>query len=228
MRISSEPLRQRAFCCAEIWLQNSDGSEARKLAVPLPQPASGGKLSPDGKQLLFSMSATPEQDYSYTTTLFLADVDSAQPAVPLPTAGLPPNTIDAASWSSSGDAIIVDAVCGVRHVLYRLDLASQTWAPLTDPTADVSFGGWSYSAGTDTHVVSAVSQQNGGDIHLVNVDQSLTQLTHVFDDLTAKYALPEVRAIQWSGEDGETIEGLLYHPIGRKEGDEPAPLVVST
>ena len=86
------------FACAEIWLQNSDGSEARKLAVPLPQPASGGQLSPDGKQLLFSMSATPEQDYSYTTTLFLTDVDSAQPAVPLPTAGLPPNTIAAASW----------------------------------------------------------------------------------------------------------------------------------
>ena len=129
---------------------------------------------------------------------------------------------------SGGDAIIVDAVCGVRHVLYCLDLASQTWSPLTDPTADVSFGGWSYSAETDTHVVSAVSQQNGGDIHLVNADQSLTQLTHVFDDLTAKYALPEVRAIQWSGEDGETIEGLLYHPIGHKEGDAPAPLVVST
>ena len=25
-----------------------------------------------------------------------------------------------------------------------------------------------------------------------------------------------------------SAEGLLYHPIGHKEGDEPAPLVVST
>eukprot|EP01052_Picozoa_sp_SAG31_P021516 SAG31_NODE_1668_length_7576_cov_1.630467_10_plen_278_part_01 len=56
----------------EIWLQNSDGSNSRKLNFPLPQPASGGKLSPDGKQLLFTMSATPMQEYSYTSTLFLA------------------------------------------------------------------------------------------------------------------------------------------------------------
>ena len=68
----------------EIWLQDSDGSNPRKLSFPLSQPASGGKLSPDGKHLLFTMSATPAQEYSYTSTLFLALVDSSKAAVSLP------------------------------------------------------------------------------------------------------------------------------------------------
>lgn len=193
----------------EIWLQDSDGSNARKLSFPLPQPASGAKLSPDGKQLLFTMRATPEQEYSYTSTLFLASVDSSEPAVPLPPLEGGSNTITDFAWGAAGNKILVHANIGVRHAIYCFDLAAQSWTALTDTTADVSFGGWSYAAASDTHVLSVVSQHNGGDICLLGDAGALTQLTTVFDEYTARYALPEVRAITWKGEDDTEIEGLL-------------------
>ena len=73
----------------------------------------------------------------------------------------------------------------------------------------MSFGGWSYAAAADAHALSVVGQHNGGDIFLLGTVGALTQLTHVFDGLTAQYALPEVRAITWEGEDGTAVEGLL-------------------
>ena len=126
----------------EVYLMDSDGSNCRALPVPVPQSASGGQLSPDGTQLLFTMSATPTFGYSYTSTLFLTAIDSSSPAVPLPPLLNGSQTISSAQWSPSGDAILVNANCGVRHGLFKLDLASQTWSALTDLTADVSFGGW--------------------------------------------------------------------------------------
>lgn len=193
----------------EIWLQDSDGTNARKLSFPLPQPASGGTLSPDGKQLLFTMSATPEQEYSYTSTLFLASVESAKPAVALPPLEGGSNTIVSFRWGPTGGKIFAHANIGVRHAIYEFDLTTQTWTALTDTAADVSFGGWSYSAAADTHILSVVGQHNGGDICLLGGGGVLTQLTRVFSKFTEQYALPEVRAITWEGEDGTEIEGLL-------------------
>ena len=103
----------------EIWLQNSDGSNAHKLGFPLPQPASGGKLSPDGTQLAFTMSATPDQEYSYTSTLFLASVDSTEPAVALPPLEGGSNTISSFLWTEAGDALLVNANLGAKNA-YRL------------------------------------------------------------------------------------------------------------
>lgn len=113
------------------------------------------------------------------------------------------------TWDRGGDAILVHANIGVRHAIYRFELSTQKWTPLTNTTADVSFGGWSYADAADAHVLSVVGQHNGGDICLLGKAGALTQLTHVFDELTARYALPEVRAITWPGEDGTEVEGLL-------------------
>ena len=37
----------------------------------------------------------------------------------------------------------------------------------------------SYTAATDTHVLSVVGPHNGGDICVLNADRSFAQLTHV-------------------------------------------------
>ena len=68
----------------------------------------------------------------------------------------------------------------------------------------------------------------------------LRQITRVFEAAMASLKLPHVEAIQWTGEDGTQIEGLLYYPLGHpaagmvsskaqaQQPVETAPLVVST
>ena len=99
----------------EIYLMGADGSNCRALPVPVPQSASGGQLSPDGTQLLFTMSATPTFGYSYTSTLFLTAVDSSSPATPLPLLLNGSQTISSAQWSPSGDAILGQHFCNISR-----------------------------------------------------------------------------------------------------------------
>ena len=44
------------------------------------------------------------------------------------------------------------------------------------------------------------------------------RVTHLFDDLAARFRLPRVEAVSWRGADGATVEGLLYHPLERTPG----------
>jgi dipeptidyl aminopeptidase/acylaminoacyl peptidase len=49
----------------------------------------------------------------------------------------------------------------------------------------------------------------------------------VQDDLTSRFRIPREEAITWKGEDGVTVEGLLYYPLDYTEGQR-YPLIVQT
>jgi dipeptidyl aminopeptidase/acylaminoacyl peptidase len=53
------------------------------------------------------------------------------------------------------------------------------------------------------------------------------QVTHLFDHLAEDFRLPRVEAVEWQGEDGVTVEGLLYYPLDYQSGTR-YPLVVQT
>lgn len=55
----------------------------------------------------------------------------------------------------------------------------------------------------------------------------MRQVNHLYDDLATTYRLPRQEAITWTGDDGQTVEGLLYYPLDEAPG-HPYPLVVQT
>ena len=122
--------------------------------------------------------------------------------------------------------MVFTATVGVRDVLYSCTLGAE---PVQlSPAGDHSIGGWSYAAGCDTHLLSLVGPANGGDLWLLRPGAAPTKATSLYDRIAAKYALPRCEAIRWAGADGVEVEGLLWHPIGRQDGDPPAPLLVQT
>ncbi|QLG27585.1 S9 family peptidase [Halorarum halophilum] len=56
---------------------------------------------------------------------------------------------------------------------------------------------------------------------------SLTRLSEVNADLTAEYAMPEVRRVEWES-DGESISGIVYHDpdVDPESGDHPLVVAI--
>ncbi len=54
-----------------------------------------------------------------------------------------------------------------------------------------------------------------------------TKITKVYDFLDQEFQLPRQEAIRWKGDDGETVEGLLFYPLDYKERKR-YPLIVQT
>ena len=59
--------------------------------------------------------------------------------------------------------------------------------------------------------------QNPGDIFFLQ-DGQLQQITHHYDYLENEFYLPEQEVISWQGEDGVTIEGIIYYPHNYESG----------
>ena len=67
-----------------------------------------------------------------------------------------------------------------------------------------------------------------GDVWLLDGSgDAMARATTVNVDVADRFRLPEVEAIQWPGEDGVTVEGLLYYPLDYASGARH-PLVVQT
>jgi len=54
-----------------------------------------------------------------------------------------------------------------------------------------------------------------------------SRVTTVFGDLSARFLLARQERLAWKGQDGQMVEGLLYYPVGYREG-ERYPLIVAT
>ncbi len=206
---------------AEVWVMGSDGSGALRLTRDT-VPERAPRLSPDGEWVLFLADSNEDFDFYYNDKIFLVPAGGGRARVLLPDL---PYEIQAAEWSADGKAIYFLANTGVRTDLFRVDVASRKVEQLT--RGDHAVSSWSYAPEAGGHVFTVQDRTNAGDVWLMEEGGAPRQVTHVFDYLAEEFLLPRQEAIRWKGEDGVTVEGLLFYPLDYQEGRR-YPLIVQT
>ena len=207
----------------EVWVMDRDGTRAVQLTrdtVPQQSPA----LSPDNRTVMFRADSNEELDFYYNDKIFLVPASGGTPRVLLPDL---PYEITGAAWSADGNSIFFTANTGVRHELYRVSARGGTPVRLTE--GDHALGSWTYDPENGIHAFTVQHRTNPGDVWMLGEEDSAgpRRVTRVFDYLDETFLLPRQEAVQWEGEDGETVEGLLFYPLGYREGTR-YPLVVQT
>lgn len=204
----------------EIWVMNSNGNGKVQLTnnTVAEQRA---VLSPDNQMVLFIADCNELFEPYYNDNLFLVPATGGKSKILLPEM---PFEVRSATWSSDGKQIYFVANTGVRTELFQFDLKSEKLKQLTK--GDHSITNWSYVPQTKKHVFRINEASSPGDVWMLSKNKS-TQITKVFDYLSQNFLLPEQEAIRWKGEDGVTVEGLLYYPLNYQKG-KAYPLVVQT
>jgi len=211
---------------SEVWVMDVDGRNARALT-------SNGlyeldaELSPDNSQVWFLADANERLEPYYGQTLFVMPAIGGTPRLLAPKLGHP---IDAASWATDGKSILAVVNLGVHQEIYRIDAASGATKALTEGRHAIPTQGWNMgwnlvpSAGKMIFPLDEPTRL--GDAWTLPIDGGTpTRVTGVYDTLATDFALPRQEKVTWKGADGVTIEGLLFYPIGYREGTR-YPLVV--
>jgi dipeptidyl aminopeptidase/acylaminoacyl peptidase len=213
---------------SEVWIMNSDGTEARQLTTNTVG-ESGARLSPDNSTVLFSADANEAMDdYYYNERLFFMRTSGGRPELVLSGSTY---DVGGAIWSEDGRSIYFTANTGIRQNIYQVYLDDSQVLPFVE--GDFSIRGWAHAPNARVFAFTASSPTTPGDIQLQAVsrngraDGDSRQVTHLFDHLAEDFQLPRVESLQWRGEDGVTVEGLLYYPLDYQAGTR-YPLVVQT
>ncbi|MDP2583511.1 MAG: S9 family peptidase [Candidatus Palauibacterales bacterium] len=233
----------------EVWVVGTDGTGMVRVTEDT-VPEYGPELSPDGRRVLFTSMSNRNLEFYYNPNLFVVDVPEPGqgPARPGATSGpavrmlLPevPWEMQQAHWSEDGSHILVLANEGVREDLFRVSAITDKAGGMSakadtperlTPEGDHSIGSWSYepAAGASVFTIEGTSP---GDVWTLAQGKdgaargTARQLTHRFDDFASRWKLPREEAVTWQGKDGQTVQGLLFYPLGWKAGGRRHPLVV--
>lgn len=206
----------------ELWVMGADGKDPRQLTRNT-VPESGGELSPDGSWVLFTSQSNENFDTYYNDNLFLVPATGGAHRMLLPQM---PYEVERAQWSQDGRSIFFTANTGVRSELFEVDVASEKLTQLT--RGDHSVENWIYSPATGKHVFGIDERDNAGDLYWLPAGGgTASRITRVYDYLSNDFLLPRQEAVQWKGDDGATVEGLLFYPLDHQQGTR-YPLAVQT
>ena len=210
---------------SELWVMAPDGSGARQITDNHVGEVNAF-LSPDNGHALFIANTNDElSDFYFNQRLFVVPTDGGDPVSVLPGGSF---DVNAAMWSRDGRTIFFRANTGVRQQLYSVP-ADASDAGRAEPATegDHAVGAWDYHPASGTHLFSINNPTNAGDLWAVAGSGSPRQVTRVLDYLAEEFLLPRVEAVQYPGEDGVQVEGLIFYPIDYQEGVR-YPLVVQT
>ena len=211
----------------EVWVMNTDGTEARQItrnAVP----EYGAELSPDNQWVIFRADSNTDGEFYYNDKVYLASAsgEGGDNAAYRPVIRDFPYEVSQAVWGKDASTVLVQANTGVRQELFSVNVASATATQITQGDHSVSLG--NYRPALDRIAVTVVGPTEPGDVWLLDGSgDAMARATTVNADVADRFRLPEVEAIQWPGEDGVTVEGLLYYPLDYASGARH-PLVVQT
>ena len=239
----------------ELWVMNADGSDMRQVTRN-GVPEYGPELSPDNLWVLFRADSNPEGEFYYNDKVYVASASAGDGSMPSGDGSMPsrygnmagrdgnmargdgnmaayrlvapdfPHEASQAVWGRDASTILVQANTGVRQELFSVDVASGSWTQITRGDHSVSLG--SYQPALDRMAVTVVGPAEPGDVWLLDgVGGAMARATTVNADAAERFRLPRVEAIQWWGEDGVAVEGLLYYPLDHAPGAR-RPLVVQT
>jgi dipeptidyl aminopeptidase/acylaminoacyl peptidase len=206
----------------EVWVMDVSGENARQLTANASS-ESNASLSPDGSTVLFSAGTNERFEAYYNDKLFLVPAAGGTPRVLLPDV---PYEIENAAWSKDGRSIYFTANLGVRNEIMKVDVASRNVTQLTK--GDHTLLGWSLNEEAGRHVFLRNTAPRPSEVFTMPASGGeMKRVTSVFDDDLAKFKTARIEAIRWKGQDGVTVEGLLYYPVDYKQGQR-YPLIVAT
>ena len=210
---------------SELWVMGTDGTGARRITDNHVGEV-GASLSPDNRHALFVANTNDElSDFYFNQRLFVVPTDGGDPVSVVPGGSF---DVNAAVWSRDGRSIYFRANTGVRQQIYTVPADASDAARAEAVTdGDHSVGAWDYHPSSGTHLYSVSSATNAGDLWVTAGSGQPLQVTHLFDYLAEEFLLPRMEAVQYAGEDGVEVEGLIFYPIDYREG-ERYPLVVQT
>lgn len=182
---------------------------------------SSAQLSPDGSRLAYIASVDETGAPYFEPKVFV--VEPNKPARRL----LGDMAMEAVSlaWDQTGQGLYILANTGLETNLYYYSLNADVLSPLTN--GEHSFRDWVYSPETDTHLARIATQDNPGEIHLMDDPATgFRPITDVYADWPERFRLPKQERVSWRGRRGVTIEGLLVYPLDYEPG-QAYPLVTA-
>src|SRR5688572_28142182 len=204
----------------ELWNIAADGSapiQLTKNAVP----EEDGELAPDGSQVLFLARANHRQQPYYNANLFLVPANGGDVRALVPDFK---HEVLRASWAVDSKSIWMIVNTGVRIDLFQVDLASPKPRQITKGDHALVPPFWSTVAGR--HVFMIDEPTRIGDIYTWAPGEAAPRrVTGIYDYLDRDFALPRQERIEWKGNDGTRIEGVLTYPLDYKPGTR-YPLIV--
>lgn len=208
----------------EVWISAADGSGATQLTSGNRVSESGLAVSPDNTQVMFTAAANDRFESYYNDKIFAVPASGGPARMVSPADAS--YEVSEAAWSKDGSAIYFTANMGVHDQIFRLDPATRQATQLT--TGDHSLGGWQYVPSSDMFVFTRNTPERPAEVHVARAGESEgRRVTSVFDETVATFAIAKQERMTWKGQDGQTVEGILYYPIGYREG-QTYPLIVST
>ena len=209
---------------AEIWVLDASGANARQLTSQNRVSEGSLSIAPDNAQLLFRAGASEDMEGYHNGKVFVVSLSGGRPRLVTPPDAM--FDVSSAEWSRDGRAIYFVANLGVHDEIFRLDPVSRTATPLT--AGDHSLAQWRYAEGPDRFVFVRQSPEYPGEVHTAEVATgAMSRVTRVFADLPSRFQLARQERITWKGQDGQTVEGLLYYPVGYRDGQR-YPMIVAT
>lgn len=208
---------------SEVWVMDSSGANAHQITnnhVPEGEPA----LSPDGSQVLFLSQSNQQFENYYNRKIFVAPATGGESRVLMPDL---PYEVERAQWSKDGKSIYFAANMGVHDELFKVNVRSAKPEQIT--SGQHAIMGWNLSEAAKAHVFTATEPMSPGEIWVMGADGGSAphKVTSAYQSLQSSFKLPKQEKIQWKGEDGATVEGLLYYPLDYQKGKR-YPLVVQT
>lgn len=209
---------------AELWVTDHRGADAMQLTSGNRVSEGGLSVSPDNTRVLFRAGANEALEGYHNGKLFIVPI--AGGPVRLVTPADATFDVRDAEWAKDGATIYFVANLGVHDELFGLDVASRRATALT--SGEHSVGGFAYAPGVDRFVFTLNTAAHPPEVFVAAPSAPAPQrVTRAFADLASRLQLARQERLTWQGQDGQTVEGLLYYPVGYREGQR-YPLIVAT
>lgn len=220
LRAPSPLLEHSRF--AEVWTMDASGANARQITKN-EVGESGPRLSPDGATVLFTASANDQLDTYYNDKIFLVPAAGGTPHVLLPDV---PFEAEGVRWSKDGRSLYLTANFGVHNEIVRVDVATRQVTPITK--GDHTLRGWTFAESPGLHVFTRNTADRPAEIYTMPAaGGDIRRVTTVFDEIVSTFKVARQEKITWKGQDGQTVEGLLFYPTDYTAGRR-YPLIVGT
>jgi len=209
---------------AEVWVMDASGGTPRQLTSNNRVAERGLSIAPDNSRLLFVAAANDAMEGYHNGKVFVTPLSGGPVRQVTPAAAT--YDVSAAEWSRDGSRIYFVANLGVHDEIFVLDPGSRAATNLT--SGQHSLDGWRYVETADRFVFTRNTPEHPAEVHVAGpTGGAMSRVTSEFRDLSARFLLARQDRFTWKGEDGQMVEGLLYYPVGYREG-ERYPLIVST
>lgn len=206
----------------DVWVMDVGGANAKQLTNNKVSEGNAS-LSPDGTTVMFTSASNEQFDSYYNDKLFLVPAAGGTPRVVLPDV---PYQVENAVWSKDSKSIYFIANMGVHNEIMKVDVATKQVRQLTK--GEHNLIGWSFNEDAGVHLFLRNTAARPSEVFTMpDSGRELKRVTAVFDDDLAKFRGTRIEAITWKGQDGATVEGLLYYPVDYKAGQK-YPLIVAT